>query len=485
MKDEKDMNKILKTLACFTFILAAFAFFQTHACASPAITLNPVSGSISGFAGRTIGWGFTLTNDSDKYLVVSSADFQPSQNSVGTFTDFLGPQGRTLAPGESLTQAFDTNLQQGIGSLALNPNIAAESNVTGRILLTYDLYTAGGDQVGFSELLAADASVTGNPPTVPSIDTPIVNSVTATSATLGTTIESDNGASVTAAGAAYGPNANPDITGSKIVAGVTSGSFTVNATGLTPNTLYNFRGYATNSVGTGYTANTTFTTIAEAPTATAATAVTPSGFTANWTAPSGTAAISGYRLDVATNSGFTSMVAGYNDLSVSGTSTAVTGLSPNATYFYRVRAVNPGGMSSNSNTITVTSLVNPPVANYATGITATGFTANWTAPSGTAIITGYRLDVATNSGFTSMVAGYNDLSVSGTSKAITGLTAGGTYFYRVRAVNAGGTGANSNTITTTLPAASAMTLLSPNGGESWKAGSKQTIRWTLHWCSQY
>lgn len=76
-----------------------------------------------------------------------------------------------------------------------------------------------------------------------------------------------------------------------------------------------------------------------------------------------------------------------------------------------------------------------------------------------------------------MVAGYSDLSVSGTTKAVTGLPAGGTFYYRVRAVNAGGTGANSNTITTVLPAASLITLTTPNGGESWNASSKLTIRW--------
>ena len=63
------------------------------------------------------------------------------------------------------------------------------------------------------------------------------------------------------------------------------------------------------------------------------------------------------------------------------------------------------------------------------------------------------------------MAGYNDLSVSDTSKAVTGLSPNGTYYYRVRAVNAGGTSSNSNTVTAVTSAPPLMTITSPSGGE--------------------
>jgi len=70
--------------------------------------------------------------------------------------------------------------------------------------------------------------------------------------------------------------------------------------------------------------------------------------------------------------------------------------------------------------------------------------ANWTSVSGA---TSYRLDVSTISTFATFVPGYNDLNVGNvTTKNVTGLSANMFYYYRVRAVNAGGTSPNSNFI---------------------------------------
>ena len=49
----------------------------------------------------------------------------------------------------------------------------------------------------------------------------------------------------------------------------------------------------------------------------------------------------------------------------------------------------------------------------------------------------------------SFIAGYNNLAVADTSQSVTGLTAGTTYYYRVRATSTNNTSANSNTITVT------------------------------------
>ncbi|MBP7205081.1 MAG: endonuclease [Candidatus Cloacimonetes bacterium] len=63
-------------------------------------------------------------------------------------------------------------------------------------------------------------------------------------------------------------------------------------------------------------------------------------------------------------------------------------------------------------------------------IATTGFTANWSVPI---TATNYYLQVATDSLFTNIVGGYSNYDVDLlTSKNINGLSAGGTYYYRLR-----------------------------------------------------
>ena len=79
--------------------------------------------------------------------------------------------------------------------------------------------------------------------------------------------------------------------------------------------------------------------------------MTTSSFIANWRSVSGA---TGYRLDVSTNKSFSSYVPGYQNLDVGNTTSYnVTGLSPNTTYYYRLRAYNGNGTSPNSNVIRV------------------------------------------------------------------------------------------------------------------------------------
>ena len=127
--------------------------------------------------------------------------------------------------------------------------------------------------------------------------------------------------------------------------------------------------------------------------------------------------------------------------------------------------ITPGSVSNSSqNEVTVgrvivgdsTADVLPlpavPTSSAATAPGTGGFTANWAASSGA---TGYYLDVATDSGFTSFVAGYNAKDVGAVvSSSVTGSFAGGTtLYYRVRGYNSSGSSANSETQTVGITAA--------------------------------
>ena len=110
-----------------------------------------------------------------------------------------------------------------------------------------------------------------------------------------------------------------------------------------------------------------------------------------------------------------------------------------------------------------------PVSSAATDVVSGGFTANWTVSSGA---TGYNLDVATDAGFTTLVAGYSSLDTgTSTSQAVTGtFTSGQTLYYRVRARNAVGASDNSSVQNVQLPgtaSAVAYTNSSTSGSVDW------------------
>ena len=95
---------------------------------------------------------------------------------------------------------------------------------------------------------------------VPTLSTMLASNITPTSAGSGGNISSDGGAAVTAKGVCWSTTNNPTIENSKTTDGTGDGSFTSNLGGLTENTTYHVRAYATNSAGTGYGNEETFTT---------------------------------------------------------------------------------------------------------------------------------------------------------------------------------------------------------------------------------
>jgi len=104
----------------------------------------------------------------------------------------------------------------------------------------------------------------------------------------------------------------------------------------------------------------------------------------------------------------------------------------------------------------------------ATNITTTGFTANWMAPV-TGIVNNYYLDVANDTAFSSIVPGYNQLSIAGTIQNVTGLTPGTKYYYRVRAnkTSVAGQGAYGETISvSTAFGVPTITSFTPGNGAS-------------------
>ena len=87
---------------------------------------------------------------------------------------------------------------------------------------------------------------------VPFVTTEALSSVTTTSAKGGGLILSDRGAEIVARGICWSISPSPIVTDGNVSSGSGMGSFTVTLTGLSANTRYYVRTYATNEAGTGY-----------------------------------------------------------------------------------------------------------------------------------------------------------------------------------------------------------------------------------------
>lgn len=95
---------------------------------------------------------------------------------------------------------------------------------------------------------------------LPTITTTQVTLITPTTASSGGNITSDNGGSIIVRGVCWSTSENPTTTNSKTEDGTGTGSFVSSITGLTAATTYYLKAYATNSAGTQYGSQISFTT---------------------------------------------------------------------------------------------------------------------------------------------------------------------------------------------------------------------------------
>src|ERR1035437_34492 len=107
-------------------------------------------------------------------------------------------------------------------------------------------------------------------PVVPTLTTAAITVITGNSATGGGNVTVAGGADVTARGVCFGKNHNPTVSDSKTANGTGTGAFISALSGLKGHTVYYVRAYATNSAGTGYGPEVSFTTLVDLPVITTA-----------------------------------------------------------------------------------------------------------------------------------------------------------------------------------------------------------------------
>ena len=194
----------------------------------PAITTNEVSSVTH----NSVALGGNITNNggatvSGRGVVYSSTDNTPTI-----------AEGATQNPNGSGTGSFSET----ITGLSMNTTYYVAAYAT----------NSEGTAYGMTKTFT-----TYGPPTV---STTATSNITAATAASGGSITDDGGYAVTSRGVCWNTTGNPTISNSHTTDGPGTGTFSSGLTGLTQGTKYYIMAYATNTVGTAYGNQISFTT---------------------------------------------------------------------------------------------------------------------------------------------------------------------------------------------------------------------------------
>jgi hypothetical protein len=209
---------------------------------------------ISGSSRVTKIASFKFGNDPTAITLAASAvtpttaTLNGTVNPNGIATTYHFEWGTTTSYGNSTTTT-----SAGSGSSAVTVNAAISGLTSGT---TYHFRLVAVNSDGTSN--GSDFTFT---PGMATVTTTTASAITMSTATSGGNVTSDGGLSVTARGVCWSTSANPTILGSHTTDASGTGTFTSSITGLSSSTLYHYRAYATNSSGTVYGDDLTFTTL--------------------------------------------------------------------------------------------------------------------------------------------------------------------------------------------------------------------------------
>jgi len=178
----------------------------------------------------------------------NSAKLNGTVNPNGLVTTFHFEYGTTTSYG--VNTAF---IQAGSGVTTLDVTSALDGLIPG---ITYHFRLVGTNSVGSSK--GVDMVFT---PGAASLTTMQVSNIYLTTASSGGIIISDGSFTVTTRGICWGTEHNPTILDTHTTDGSGTGLFSSVMGGLNTNTLYHVRAYATNSAGTWYGNDVSFTTL--------------------------------------------------------------------------------------------------------------------------------------------------------------------------------------------------------------------------------
>ena len=321
---------------------------------------------------------------------------------------------------------------------------------------------------------------------VATLTTTTPSSITTATASSGGNISTDGGATVTARGVCWSTASSPVSTGSHTTDGTGTGTFTSSITGLTANTVYHVRAYATNTSGTAYGSDLQFTTLVNPPTitTTAASSITTTTASSGGNVTAGGDAAVTAR-GVCWSTAASPLVSGSHTTDGTGTgsfTSSITGLTANTLYHVRAYATNTGGTAYGSDlqfttTLVPTLFVTPSSQSVSATIGSTSFTVTsnsaWTASSDQSWCT----VTASGSGNGTITANYT-ANTLGTRIAYVTVTVTGLTPIVVSVSQAGAAPTLSVTPSSqSVTSAAGSTSFTVTSNSSWAASSDQT------WCT--
>ena len=150
-----------------------------------------------------------------------------STNQNPSITDSITNNGNGLGDFNSIISGLTANTTYHVRAYAINSKGTAYSN-----------------EINFK--------TTNTSASLPTLTTTSANNITTNSASSGGNVTSDGGSTVTQRGICWSITQNPTLANTSKASGSGMGSFTSAFSGLTSNTSYYLRAYATNSQGTAY-----------------------------------------------------------------------------------------------------------------------------------------------------------------------------------------------------------------------------------------
>jgi len=315
--------------------------------------------------------------------------------------------------------------------------------------------------------------------TLPLVTTSSLTDITQNSATSGGNVTDDGGANVASRGVCWSTSQNPTISNNHTVDGSGMGTFTSYLTGLSENTTYYVRAYATNSVGTSYGNQISFTT-GQSTTSPSVTTSPVTDITQNSATSGGNVTDDGGANVISRGACWsTSQNPTINDNHTTdgsgmGTFTSyLTGLSENTAYYVRAYATNSVGTAyGNQHSLTTGQTITTPIVNTSpvTGITQNSATSGGdVTDDGGANLTSRGVCWSTSQNPTISNNHTVDGSGMGTfTSYLTGLSENTTYYVKAYATNSIGTAYGDEINFTTLSNEDCPPIISDIDGNFYK-----------------